>query len=341
MFKKLKNWFSSGQHIRLFVQSAFLLLILWIGYEFYGFVRYYQTGGETPYFERPPGVEGFLPISSLMGIKYFLLSGDFNTVHPAGMVLFFAFFVIALLLKKGFCGWICPVGFLSEYLGKLGEKIFGRTFNLPRWLDYPMRSLKYLLMLFFVWAIITMSADDLKAFIYGNYNKMADVKMLLFFVNISAFSLSVIIVLALLSLVIKNFWCRYLCPYGAFLGFFSIFSPMKITRNPDTCTDCRHCTQACPQNIQVHSKTRIYSDECMACYQCITACPEVGTLKMRVSKKSKREIPAKLYAAILVVLFLLFTGTAMITGHWQNKIKKEEYMEWIPKLDTTELQHTE
>ncbi len=339
--KKKFGGFLNERNIRLFVQSAFLLLILLIGYEFYGFVRYCQSGGTTPYFERPPGVEGFLPISSLMGIKYFLQSGDFNTIHPAGMVLFFTFFIIALFLKKGFCGWICPIGFLSEYLGKLGDKIFGHTFNLPRWLDYPLRSLKYLLMLFFVWAIITMSAEDLKAFIYGNYNKFADVMMLMFFVNISAFSLGVIIVLALLSLFIKNFWCRYLCPYGAFLGFFSIFSPLKITRNPETCTDCRHCTKACPQNIQVHSKIRIRSDECMACYQCVLACPETDTLKMRLSKKSKKEIPAKLYAAIIVGIFLLFTGAAMVTGNWKNHIKKEEYLEWIPKLDTLNLQHTE
>jgi polyferredoxin len=195
-------------------------------------------------------------------------------------------------------------------------------------------------MLFFVWAIVTMSADDLKSFIYGDYNKVADVMMLMFFIKISAFSLGVIIALAVFSLFIKNFWCRYLCPYGAFLGFFSIFSPLKITRNPDTCTDCRHCTQACPQNIQVHSKIRIRSDECMACYQCVTACPEIDTLKMRLNKKSKKEIPAKLYAAIIIGIFLLFTTTAMITGHWKNNIKREEYMEWIPKLDSINLEHT-
>jgi hypothetical protein len=108
MLKKIKRTFKNEQHIRLFVQSAFLLLILWIGYEFYGFVRYYQTGGASPYFERPPGVEGFLPISSLMGIKYFLVSGDFNTIHPAGMVLFFTFFILLYFLKKAFAVGFAP-----------------------------------------------------------------------------------------------------------------------------------------------------------------------------------------------------------------------------------------
>ena len=332
-FEKIKSWLMNGQNIRLLVQLGFLFLILLIGYEFYGFVRYYETGGQTEFFKRPPGVEGFLPISSLMGIKYFIMSGDFNTIHPAGMVLFFTFFVIALLLKKGFCGWICPIGFLSEYLGKLGQKIFGKTFILSRWLDYPLRSIKYLLMLFFVWAIVTMSADDLKTFIYGDYNKMADVKMLMFFVHISTLSLIVIIILAVLSLFIKNFWCRYLCPYGAFLGFFSLFSPLKVTRDPETCTDCRYCTQACPSHIQVHAKTRIHSDECMACAACISACPEPETLKFRVSKKAKSYIPVKVYAMVLVGIFLLFTSLAMLTGHWKNNISEGEYQKGIQNLE--------
>ena len=337
---KLAQWFENGQNIRLLVQTGFLILILWIGYEFYGFVKYYETGGKTAYFERPPGVEGFLPISSLMGIKYFLLTGDFNTVHPAGMVLFFIFFLFAILLKKGFCGWVCPVGFLSEYLHKLGHKIFGRNFVLPKWLDYPLRSLKYLILLFFVWAIVTMSTDDLKGFLYGDYNKMADVKMLMFFVHISAFSLGVIIVLMILSLFIRNFWCRYLCPYGAFLGFFSIFSPLKITRDPESCTDCRHCTEACPSNIQVHSKLRIKSDECMACSACVTACPEVNTLKLRLSKKTKLSIPIRIYAAILVGLFVIITGIAMLTNHWKSSVTPNDYKEMIHKLDSEDLDHT-
>jgi len=337
---KIAKWFENGQNIRLLVQTAFLILILWIGYEFYGFVRYYETNGQTAYFERPPGVEGFLPISSLMGIKYFLQTGDFNTVHPAGMVLFFVFFLFAILLKKGFCGWVCPVGFLSEYLHKLGKKIFGRNFVLPKWLDYPLRSLKYLILLFFVWAIVTMSTEDLHGFLYGDYNKMADVKMLMFFVHISAFSLGVILVLMILSLFIKNFWCRYLCPYGAFLGFFSIFSPLKVTRDPDTCTDCQHCTEACPSNIQVHSKLRIHSDECMACAACVTACPEEDTLKLRLSKKSKRSIPIRVYAAVLTALFVIITGIAMLTGHWKSDVTPEDYKELIHKLDSDALDHT-
>ncbi len=338
MQKQKKN-FNCGQNIRFLVQAGFLLIILWVGYRFYDFVNYYATGGLKPLVTRPPGVEGFLPISSLMGLRYWLLTGNFNPVHPAGMVLFAAFLFTAVFMKKGFCGWICPVGFFSEYTWKTGKKLFGRNFVLPKWLDYPLRSVKYLLMLFFVYAALTMSIPELKAFIYGSYNKVADVRMLLFFTQMSRLTFWVLIALVVLSLFVKNLWCRYLCPYGALLGFFSIFSPLKITRNPKTCTGCADCTKACPANIKVHTLQRIRSDECMSCVACLDACPEKDTLKLRFGKKSRFHLPVWAYAAILVGIFLLFTITAQVTGHWKNNIPQTEYHQIIKSIYSSVSKH--
>ena len=92
--------------------------------------------------------------------------------------------------------------------------------------------------------------------------------MLYFFTKIDAFALWTLIILVVFSVLIKNFWCRYLCPYGALLGFLSIFSPLKITRNEETCTDCEACTDACPHAIRVHTRLRVISDECTACGMC-------------------------------------------------------------------------
>src|SRR5687767_13143334 len=61
--------------IRRTVQIAFLLLNLWIGVRFYVWVRYFENGGESLYVPRPAGVEGWLPIASLMNLKYFALTG--------------------------------------------------------------------------------------------------------------------------------------------------------------------------------------------------------------------------------------------------------------------------
>jgi len=44
-------------------------------------------------------------------------------------------------------------------------------------------------------------------------------------------TLSALGIFALLTLLVKNFWCRYLCPYGALLGILSRFSPTAVRRN--------------------------------------------------------------------------------------------------------------
>ena len=123
----IQNLKSNGQRVRFYIQAGFLLLILWIGYAFYGFVQYHQTGWETSYFSRPPGVEGFLPISALISFKYWILTGIINDIHPSGLVIFIIILILGIFLKKSFCAWICPVGLISESLWQLGEKIFKKV----------------------------------------------------------------------------------------------------------------------------------------------------------------------------------------------------------------------
>ncbi len=323
--------YKSSPRIRLYVQLFFLLITLYTGWQFIRFVHFLQNSG--PAITRPPGVEAFLPLSSLISLKYWILTGNFNLIHPAGMVLLLAFAAIGLLLKRSFCSWVCPIGFLSEYLWKGGQRLFGKNLKLPRWLDYPLRSLKYLILIFFAWGIfVNMDTKVLHDFIYGSYNRVADILMLFFFMHISTLTLSVVIGLLVFSVFIKNFWCRYLCPYGALMGFLGLFSPAKITRNPDTCTDCRACTEACPANIQVHTKTRIRSDECTACLTCTSVCPEPDTLSLKVYKQ-KKVISAKLLAGLIILIFLLFTGIARLTGYWKNDISTKQYKSDFQKIE--------
>jgi polyferredoxin len=283
-------------------------------------------------------VEGFLPISALISLKYWIQTGIVNEVHPSGLFIFIAIVAVGLLLKKAFCSWLCPIGTLSESLWRLGENLFRRTLRVPRWLDYPFRSLKYLLLLFFVWSIWNMDVPALRAFIYSPYNKMADVKMYLFFAQIGTTALWTIIVLVLPSVVIKNFWCRYLCPYGALLGMASWLSPLKITRSPGTCIDCALCTRACPAAIRVHTAARVWSDECSGCLACVQACPVKETLEMRLTARS-RAVPPWVFSALVAGVFVAVTGMAMLLGCWQNGISTAEYQRRFQQLDSPVYQH--
>lgn len=327
-----------SQFLRATVQGAFALLCVWIGVEFFLFVRWGMSGGAGPFVARPPGAEGFLPISALISLKYLALTGIINGVHPSGLFILIAILAVSLLLKKAFCSWLCPIGTLSESLWMLGRKLFRKNLALPRWLDYPLRSLKYIVLGFFAWSVMTMDAAELESFIYSPYNKVADIKMYLFFAGIGGVALWTIIILMLLSVVVKNFWCRFLCPYGALLGIASWLSPLKITRTASTCIDCSLCSKACPSGIAVHRATRVWSDECMSCLACVEACPVKNTLAMKAGAHS-RPVPGWVFGVLVAGVFLAVTGFAVVTGHWQNDLSRAEYQRRFEQIDSPLYQH--
>lgn len=314
------------QKYRLAIQIAFALLCIWIGIEFHFFVGAIEAGDPTNLPVRPPGVEGFLPISSLMSLYYFFLTGLVHPAHPAGMFILAAIIILSVVFGKSFCSWLCPVGLVNEMLGDLGEKIFGRRMFLPKWADWPLRSLKYLILLFFVWSIfVSMTTLALKMFLDTPYNIVSDVKMYYFFAEITQFALIVVAILFVLSIVIRNFWCRFLCPYGALLGLAALISPNKIKRNAVNCIDCGKCAKVCPSNIKVDKVLTVISDECHSCLSCIDVCPIDDTLNVKLVGTNKT-IPKTKIAIGIIGLFLLITGLGMLSGNWHNQITAEQYI---------------
>ena len=326
------------QFYRKIVQYLFLAAVILIGIKFTIFVNQLENGISNPV-TRPPGIEAFLPISSLISLKYWLVTGIFNRVHPSGLIILLMTLTTAVLLKRGFCSWVCPFGLLTEYLNRLHKVIFRKNVFLPHWLDYPLRSLKYLLLAFFLWAImVKMNAVALEHFIYSPYNMIADIKMLYFFRDITAFAFWVLVALVVLSIVVRNFWCRYLCPYGALLGVLSFLSLLKIHRNDETCTQCQKCTRTCPVDIKVHKTASVISDECHACLKCVAVCPEKDTLYISVSKRWAILKPWA-YAAAISLLFVAGSFTGRMTGYWQTGISTNEYLFHVRHLDMPFYQH--
>ena len=325
--KIIRNKEKPVQKYRFYVQLAFGLLCLWIGVEMFLFIQYLESGGTIGFFNRPPGVDGFLPISSMMSFYLFLMTGELHLAHPAGVFIFFGIVLMSLVVGKSFCSWLCPVGFLSELIGDFGQKIFKKKIKLPKFLDYPLRTLKYLMLGFLFYSVFfLMSTLAVKSFLDSPYNLVSDIKMYYFFADISGFSLIVITFLFLLSIPVRNFWCRYLCPYGALLGILNFLSPTKIKRNPVSCTDCGLCNKACPSFIKVDKVKTVLSDECTSCFNCIDACPVADTLDLKSVFPVKKKIN-KRYAAIgIVSIFLIVTGIGMFSGKWGNNISKEKYL---------------
>ena len=320
------SWF-----LRRVFQLLFLALNIWIGADFYRFVRFYETGGRTAAVSRPPGVEGWLPIASLMSLKIWLAIGALPQLHPAGMFLLLSFLAMSWLFRKSFCSWLCPVGTLSEYLWRFGKRIFGRNFRLPRPLDVPLRSLKYILLALFVYAVASMSVPAIRTFLEGPYGIIDDVKMLNFFRYLGLTGGLVLAGLFIGSAFVQNFWCRYFCPYGALMGLVSMCSPLRIRRVEALCIDCAKCGKACPSGLPVDRLITINSAECLGCMECITACPAADALWM--SAPRQKRIPAWAIAAGTALLFLGITGYARWSGHWHTDLPSRVYFDLVPRAN--------
>jgi ferredoxin len=178
------------------------------------------------------------------------------------------------------------------------------------------------------------------------YGIIADVKMLNFFRNIGLTAGIVIGALVILSMVLQNFWCRYLCPYGALLGLTSLFSPAKIRRDPDACIDCAKCAHACPAHLAVDELVQIRSAECSACMACVAACPAENALQFALPPRKAPVVTQRWKGrglgplAITAILAYIFFGTillARVTNHWQTNIPRETYMRLVPQ--TNQVSH--
>jgi polyferredoxin len=331
-----------SQTIRHWVQGAFVVLNAAIGIQFYLWVLYYERGGTGLYVSRPAGAEGWLPIAGLMNLKYFAMTGHAPQVHPAAMYLLGAFLLMSILLKKAFCSWLCPVGTFSEMLAALGRRIFGRNLRPWRWADIALRSLKYILLGLFVAAVAFMSVEALEGFMNTPYGLLADVKMLNFFRDLSLTAVVVLGLLVLLSMLVQNFWCRYLCPYGALMGLASIFSPVKIRRDAEACIDCGKCAKVCPAALKVDQLVQIRSVECSACLQCIAACPAEDALQFALPPRPAATPAQRWYrrtlspVAVTCVIAYLFFGVVLFaraTGHWKTDLPRDVYMQLVPRAN--------
>jgi polyferredoxin len=330
LFRRSERDYS--QRLRRSFQFVFLLWNLYLGATFYFWVRQFETGSYKIGLVRPPGVEGWLPIAGMMNFKYFLLTGRVPSMHPAAMFLLITFVSIAFLFRKAFCSWLCPIGTISEYLWRAGRRIFGRNFQLPWWVDLGLRGLKYLLLGFFLWAVSSMSAHAIEAFMHSPYGVITDVKMLDFFRSLSETGLIVLGALVVASVLVQNFWCRYLCPYGALLGIASLFSPLRIRREPSACIDCGKCERACPSHLPVDKLVTIQSAECTGCLECVAACPAQGALALSAwhSNRGTRITPAWALAVGVVALLLGVVGYARHSAHWNTSVPNYVYRQLVP-----------
>jgi polyferredoxin len=339
----IRQRFGLGQNLkphrlRRTVQLIFLGVSLWIGWRFIVFYNSCLRTGQ-PAVLRPPGVEAFLPISALVSARYWVHTGVIQSGHPAGLLIFVAILTISLLFKRSFCSWVCPFGLFSEKLADAGCKVTGHNFRLPRWADWMLRLVKYLLLGFFAYVICCrMDLPDLQAFLDSPFNQLADVRLLQFFLQPSPTTIIVLAILVVLSLFVRHFWYRYLCPYGALTALAGLVSPTHIKRDIPSYIDCGKCAKACPASLPVNQLLSVRSDECSLCLECVESCPVSNTLGVSVAFTHRRVWPIVLALSIIGIFLAIFVY-GRLSGHWQTSVTPQQMVQQVQELQFTDPHH--
>ncbi|HEY3273383.1 MAG TPA: 4Fe-4S binding protein [Methanocella sp.] len=228
------------RHLRLLVQAAFfasfVYLFLSLAYPV-----------AMPYSTLPLSIDPLVALSGLI----------FNRGAWVPALLPVAAFLLgAVVLGRAFCGWVCPVGFLSDVVG-----LVRRGKNRERFGYLQFGVLAAVLLLSVIAVDVLSVADPLVIFQRSLYVLRAGT------------GIPVLLLLILLAaIVVPRFWCRAVCPLGGMLGVFSVVSPFGFRAN-DKCIRCGKCRKACPMGA-ITEDIRWDATACTKCLECEKVCPK-------------------------------------------------------------------
>jgi ferredoxin-type protein NapH len=212
---------------------------------------------------------------------------------------FAAFVAWFLVLNKFWCGMICPLGTLQDWVTALRRRLgirYGRyTLGQFRFLA----RIKYLLLALMLLIPLGVGAGWFHKDLTQPFCMICPARMIIpaFDLNFTQwtvdFSTPAKLALTSLGIVIlglffvgafvkRRFFC-FFCPMSAFLYLLSKPALLKLKKDGDKCTRCGDCYRVCDLEIKEIADEietpAIMTDDCTLCLKCVAACPEEGALK--------------------------------------------------------------
>jgi len=290
-----------SRNIRLAVLGAGLAIITGMGIA-------HQRGVKVV------GVDALCPFGGIETLWALVMSATLiQRVAVSSVILLGVVLVTAFVFRRAFCGYICPLGAIQEFAGRIGRKLFGGKLpQVPAVIDRPARFLKYAVL-----AVIAVWSWQAASLVIRPYDPWVAWMHLTSAELLAEFSIGLIIlgVSVVGSIVYDRFFCKYLCPMGGFLGAISRLSVFKVRRAETTCTDCKACDKACPVNVKVSEVATVNDAECINCNECVNVCPVNDTLVVSASTApSARRLSPNAVLGLTLALIAVGIGLPTVTG---------------------------
>ena len=252
--------------------------------------------------------ERWCPFGGVEAIYTYATEG--NLVCSLGVSNFYilaAVLLMAVLLRRAFCGYMCPLGTIGEWLRGGARRLGLRPRRIPYALDRGLALLKYVVLsviLYFTWRageLVFRGYDPCYALLSRHGED----------ITFWAYVISGVFVLA--SLVIIVPFCRWFCPLAAVFAPFSRFGLTRVKRVESSCVDCGVCARVCPMGIRVDKVYDVTASRCTSCLECVAACPkrDGGALHWG----PPRWLGGRWPQAVLVGVMLLCVGAAVAAAY--------------------------
>lgn len=230
--------------------------------------------------------DSFCPFGGIETLLPYITTGHtLKTTNLLNFSILLGVLGVALVAGRAFCGWMCPLGTIQDFLASWGRRLTGERkhlrgkackarlpLRLPRVADKVLRYAKYLILaLILVASLYT---------VYPPLHVICPVRAVFGF-RMTALLWSVLIVFLLTSVLVERAWCRYLCPLGGVLAIFNKISPVRIVSDSNHCNNCGRCDIECSMGIE-DVPSNLTGPECIRCLECLDTCAREGSLELKV-----------------------------------------------------------
>ena len=212
--------------------------------------------------------ERWCPFGGVEAIYTYATEGDMLcSLGTSNFFILGGVLLMTLLLRRAFCGYICPIGTISEWLHGLGRRLGLPDVRVVGMWDRSLALGKYAVLAVVLW--LTWQAGEL---VFRGFDPCYAL-LSRHGTDITIWAYVVSAAIAVASLVLMLPFCRWLCPFAAVLNPFSRFGLTRIRRNAESCRECGLCAKCCPAAIPVDRLDQVRAARCLSCLNCLQACP--------------------------------------------------------------------